>query len=270
MSVTLAFLFGLAIGSFLNVAIARLPKNQSVVHPRSRCPQCGREIRWYENIPVLSWLALRARCAGCGQRISAIYPLVELATAVIWALAYANYPGFAAARIAVFATVMLGIALTDLREYVIPDGFTVFGLGWCLGTAITGAMIGDTGPFAGPYDALIGACVGAGAVAIAGWLGEIAFRKEAMGFGDVTLMAVVGAAVGPARALLTIFIGALIGATAFLAIVYPIAWMRARGAGREFAPPLVPFGVFLTPAAVVTLLWGDDLVRWYNATMLGS
>ena len=268
MIVLVAALAGLAVGSFLNVCIARLPKNESVVSPGSRCPKCGRPIRWYENIPVVSWLALRGKCAGCGQPISPVYPLVELATGALWAAAFLSFPPFTALRVAAFATVLIGIAITDLQHYLIPDGFTVFGLVWVLATAVAGWVVGETVPFAGPYEALIGACVGAGAIAIAGWLGEVALKKEAMGFGDITLMAVVGAAVGPGRALLTVFVGALIGALVFLLVVYPITWMRSRRAGGAFAPPLVPFGVFLAPGALVTLLWGDDLIRGYQAMML--
>ena len=166
---------------------------------------------------------------------------------------------------AMVITVLLGIAITDMKRYLIPDGFTVFGLVWVIVTALIALFIGDNGPFAGAYDALLGACVGAGAIAIAGWLGELALKKEAMGFGDVTLMAMVGAAVGPNRALVTIFIGALIGAVIFLAVVYPISWMRAKRTGAEFDPPLVPFGVFLAPAAVVALLWGDQLINAYTS-----
>src|ERR1019366_10457670 len=142
----------------------------------------------------------------------------------------------------------------------VRDKFTVFGLIWVIGTAFVSLFTGGTEPFVGPYEAILGACVGAGAVAIAGWIGEITLKKEAMGFGDVTLMAMVGAAVGPNRALITIFLGALLGAVSFLGVVYPIAWMRARSAKREFSPPLIPFGVFLAPAAVIALLWGDRIV----------
>jgi leader peptidase (prepilin peptidase)/N-methyltransferase len=153
---------------------------------------------------------------------------------------------------------------------LIPDGFTVFGLLWILAAALVGAIVGETGPFAGAYDALIGACAGAGAIAIAGWLGELALKKEAMGFGDVTLMAVVGAAVGPGRALLTIFVGALLGAVGFVGIVYPIGYLRSRRAGVAFDPPLVPFGVFLAPAALLTLLWGYPVIAWYLQQIGGA
>jgi leader peptidase (prepilin peptidase)/N-methyltransferase len=307
-----AFLFGACIGSFLNVCIARWPENLSVVAPRSRCPGCGHEIAWFENVPIISWIALRARCRGCGQPISPIYPTVELLVACIWLSAVVAFGvTFTALRLAVFGTIMLGIAITDLKHYLIPDGFTVFGLLWGLAAAMIGFMIGETGPFAGPWDSVLGACVGAGAIATVGWLAEVALKREAMGFGDVTLMAVVGAALGPERTLLTIFVGALLGAIVFAIIVYPIAWWRARrgvrarvraarafrmtvwaglrrrraghaalessvggvahGRASDVKLPLVPFGVFLAPAAVVALLWGWSLLDWYlNRVMLAA
>jgi leader peptidase (prepilin peptidase)/N-methyltransferase len=215
------------------------------------------------------------------------YPIVELVVGLGW-LAAVWYFGltFSALRVAVFGTVLLGIAITDLKYYLIPDGFTVFGLLWGISTAIAAPFIETSPLFAGPWDALLGACVGAGAIAIAGWLGEAALKKEAMGFGDVTLMAMVGAALGPTRSLLTIFIGALLGALAFLLIVYPVtAWRRRNTAARvavggeegevgqteaETGAPLVPFGVFLAPAAMLTLLWGDALVRWYVGLIQGG
>jgi leader peptidase (prepilin peptidase)/N-methyltransferase len=219
-----------------------------------------------ENIPIFSWIFLRGKCRGRGMPISFQYPLVEIIVGLVWMLCYLHYDlSFTGARVAMLITVLLGIAITDMKRYLIPDGFTVFGLVWVMVTALISLFIGDNAPFAGAYDALLGACVGAGAIAIAGWLGELALKKEAMGFGDVTLMAMVGAAVGPHRALVTIFIGALIGAIVFLAVVYPISWMRAKKTGSEFDPPLVPFGVFLAPAAVVALLWGDQLINAYTS-----
>ena len=264
------FVLGACIGSFLNVCIARWPAELSVVAPRSRCPHCGHQIGWWENIPLLSWVILRARCHGCHARISSIYPAVELLVALGWLATFLVFgPTFTALRVAVLGTVLLGIAATDLRHYLIPDGFTVFGLLWGIATALAALALHETGPFAGAYDAIIGACAGAGVIAIAGWLGEAALKKEAMGFGDVTLMAVVGAAVGPARALLTVFVGATLAAIGFLLVVYPVAWARSRRRGAPFEPPLVPFGVFLAPAAMVTLLWGEKMIAWYLHSALG-
>jgi len=261
----IAFVTGAVIGSFLNVCVSRWPKELSVVAPRSRCPNCAHEIAWYENIPMLSWIALRARCHGCGQPISVMYPLVELAVALGWLGAVMAYgPGLTALRVAVFGTILFGVVLTDAMEYVIPDGFTAFGLVWAIVMAFAGVFVRETSPFASLYDSLTGACAAAGAIAIAGWLGEMFLKKEAMGFGDVTLMAMVGAHVGVARGLMTIFIGAALGAVTFLVVVFPVAWLRSRRAGKEFEPPLVPFGVFLAPAAMVALLWGDALLDWYG------
>lgn len=263
-----ALTWGALIGSFLNVCIARWPMELSVVAPRSRCPRCQRPITWYENIPVVSWVALRGRCRGCHLPISAQYPAVEIGVALLWLGAFATFPSpFTAIRVAVFATILAGVAVTDVLYYLIPDGFTVFGLGWVLATSVIAVFLGDAGGFAPPYEALIGACVGAGVISIVGWLGEVVLKKEAMGFGDVTLMAVVGAALGPPRTLLTVFVGATLGAVIFLAIVMPVVWVRSRRSGRPFAAPLVPFGVFLSPAALITLLWGNRLIAWYLARL---
>ena len=267
------FFVGLCSGSFLNVCVSRWPRDLSVVTPRSRCPQCGHQLAWFENVPLVSWLVLRARCRCCDEPISIRYPLGELAIGIVWALCVANFgPTFTALRLAVFLTILAGVALTDLEYYLIPDGFTISGLLWSIGTALAAPFFGDSLLFAGPYDALVGACAGAGVIAVIGWLGEAALKREAMGMGDMTLMAFVGAALGPSRAIATVFVGATIGAVAFLVVVYPFALVR-RGrvtpqtelalGGSVNAPihlPLVPFGLFLAPAAVVMLFWGDQLL----------
>lgn len=258
------FFLGASIGSFLNVCIARWPAEQSVVSPRSRCPRCGQGIAWYDNIPVVSWLLLRAKCRGCGLPISAQYPLIELAVGIIWVLSVWYYgPSLTALRLAFAATILLGVLMTDLMHYVIPDGFTLTGFLIGVLMPLVAFVVGEQGPFAGPWDALIGAFTGAGMIAVVAWLGEIAFRKEAMGQGDITLMAMIGAMVGPVRSLLTVFLAAGIGAVVFLGLVLPIGMLRARRAGTEFEPPLVPFGVFLAPAGIVALLWGDALIAAY-------
>ncbi len=263
-------LFGACFGSFLNVCVARWPAGLSVVRPASRCPKCEREIRWHENVPVFGWLRLGGKCAGCALPISVEYPIVEVTVALLWAgAAYLGGYGLDALRLATFATIMFGITLTDAKHYVIPDGFTVFGFFFVLITSVIAFFNGTPEQwFATPIDALYGACAGAGFIAIIGWLGEVALKKEAMGFGDATLMAVVGAAIGPTRAIITVFVAAALGASTFLLLVYPIGWLRAQRQGRAFEPPLVPFGVFLAPAAVVMLLGGHSLLDW-GGTLLG-
>jgi leader peptidase (prepilin peptidase) / N-methyltransferase len=268
------FLIGAAIGSFLNVCIGRWPDGLSVVKPRSRCPKCGHQITATENIPIISWLLLRGRCSGCGERISIQYPIVELLVGLMWLVAYFHFGlTVTALRVAVFATVLLGIAVTDAKHFLIPDGFTVFGLLFVILTGIAALYVGEAEPFARPWDAILGMCVGAGAISIVGWLGEVWLKRPAMGFGDVTLMAVVGAAVGPTRALLTIFIASVLAPLILLTIVYPLS---ARGLaddkgqtelaleeGGSWRRRELPFGVFLAPAALIALLHGDALIAWY-------
>ena len=275
----LAFVIGACVGSFLNVCITRWPHDLSVISPRSRCPRCERPITALDNVPIVSWLVLRGKCLGCRLPISPLYPAIELITGLGWVAAVLAFgPTFSALRVAVLATILLGIAVTDARHYLIPDGFTVFGLVWVFVTALIGTMLNQPSPFADPYDSLIGACAGAGAIAIAGWLGEVALKREAMGFGDVTLMAVIGAAVGPGRALLVVFVGAVIGVVAFVGVVYPLSRVRRAHSAPQFdlalgdapaALPHVPFGVFLAPAALATLLWGYELIGWYAGRMAG-
>ena len=269
-----AFIIGAVLGSFLNVCIARWPRDLSVIRPRSKCPYCGHQLAWFENVPLVSWLVLRGRCRCCEEPISIQYPLVELTVALGWMLAVWHFgPTVTAFRLAAFFTILLGVAITDVRHYLIPDGFTVFGLFFVLAASVVGLYLNEQGPFVGPYEALLGACAGAGLVAIVGWLGEVALRREAMGMGDVTLMAFAGAALGPTRAIITVFVGALIGAITFVAVVYPVARVRQTGyreqtelalGGSSFEAPLVPFGVFLAPAAFATLLWGDLVLAWLH------
>ena len=268
------FAVGACMGSFLNVCIGRWPEGLSIVKPRSRCTKCGHQIKATENIPLVSWLLLRGRCSGCGERISIQYPIVELLVGLLWLAAFLQFGlSFTAFRVAVLATVLLGISITDAKHFLIPDGFTVFGVFFVLLTSFVALYLGESFPFAGPWEAVLGMCVGAGAISIVGWLGEVWLKRPAMGFGDVTLMAVVGAAVGPTRALLTIFIGAVLAPIVLLGVVYPLSArgladdagqtelaLEARSGWRRRE---LPFGVFLAPAAVIALLWGDTIVAWY-------
>jgi leader peptidase (prepilin peptidase)/N-methyltransferase len=217
---------------------------------------------------------LRGRCSNCHQPISIQYPIVELLVGLLWLAAFLELGmTFTAFRVAVFATVLLGISITDAKYFLIPDGFTVFGLFFVLVTSIVALYFGESDPFVRPWDAILGMCVGAGAISIVGWLGEVWLKRPAMGFGNVTLMAVVGAAVGPTRSLLTIFIAAVLAPIVLLGVVYPLS---ARGLADDkgqtelaietsggWRKRELPFGVFLAPAALVALLAGDAIIAWY-------
>jgi leader peptidase (prepilin peptidase) / N-methyltransferase len=239
-----AGLFGTAIGSFLNVCVHRLPRGESVVTPRSRCPGCGHAIGWQDNIPVLSYLLLRGKCRGCGTRISVRYPLVELASGALWLAAVLVWGAeWQALVMAVFFTLLLGIALTDLSHYIIPDAFSIGGL--VIGLALAFLPGGLT-----IVQAAIGAVVGFGLLFLVAWVGEWIFRKPAMGGGDIKMMAMVGAFLGPIGVVLTIFLGALLGSLIF----GPISLKTGK---------LVPFGIFLALGALVTAVWGEPMIDWY-------
>ena len=241
-----AGLFGLMVGSFLNVCIVRLPADQSVVTPRSRCPNCGKPVEWHDNIPVLSWLLLRGKCRGCGEPIGLMYPLVELSVGLLWAVAMLRWGlTLEALKAALFGTLLLGIALTDARAYIIPNEFTWGGL--VIGLVLTAAAGLETLP-----PALLGAVVGFAILWIVGVVGKWVFKEEAMGGGDIKMMAMVGAFVGWQGVLLTIFLGALAGTAIFL----PLALV-----GRK---KLVPFGVFLALGAAVTYVVGPAIILWYR------
>jgi leader peptidase (prepilin peptidase) / N-methyltransferase len=200
-------LLGSALGSFLNVCILRWgaePK-QSVMHPPSRCPRCGHAIRWYENIPILSWVLLRGKCSGCGLAISPMYPVIEAATALIWGGAVALLgPTLVAVQLAVASTILLGIAVSDGRAFIIPHEFSLGG------TAIALAFAVWPDP-AGVADALRGALFGAGLVLLVGELTELVLGQEAMGGGDCALMGMVGAFFGWESVWPVLALGAFVG-----------------------------------------------------------
>jgi leader peptidase (prepilin peptidase)/N-methyltransferase len=244
-----AGVLGLAVGSFLNVCIGRLPKGESLIRPRSRCPRCGEPIAWFDNVPVISWLVLRGRCRACREPISWVYPALELTTAAIWVGLAALYgPTWHALQGAILFSILLAIALIDARHYLIPDALSLGGLG--AGLALSLLPGSPT-----PISALLGGALGFGVLFAVGVLGEWAFRKPAMGGGDMKMMAMVGAFLGPAGAMLTIFIGALAGTLIF----GPISLKTKKE---------VPFGVFLALGAAITFLFADVLVEGYRTMFL--
>ena len=245
-----ALLVGLAFGSFLNVCIVRLPHDGSLLRPPSSCPRCRARIAWYDNIPVVSWLLLRGRCRHCGESISAQYPLIELLVGVLWAAAALAWgPTLHALAGAVFGTILLGITVTDARHMLIPDEFTWGGLVLGLAMALAGG-----GPAL--VQALLGAAAGFALLYAIAAIGEWVFKEEAMGGGDIKMMAMVGAFVGWPGVLLTVFLGALLGTLIFV----PLTLRKKR---------LVPFGVFLALGAAAAFIAGDAIVTWYSEFLRG-
>lgn len=267
---------GAAVGSFLNVVVARVPQGMSVVRPRSRCPRCGAAIAWHDNVPVLSWLLLRGRCRACRERISLRYPLVEAATAVVAALAVGRHglSGSAAAELAFVAT-LLALGLIDLDTWLLPHALT-----WpLLAGGIACAALGAA-PAGSASASLLGAGLGFAAFATVALVGRLAFRREAMGFGDVWLLAGLGAFLG-VKALLPVVLlaslqGVLVGVVLGMMGRLPRgdappaaapAEGEASGADDDWVPPrnAVPFGPFLVAGALEWLYLGDVLARWLPA-----
>lgn len=265
-----AAVFGLVFGSFLNVCIARLPLHQSVVTPRSRCPQCEQPIAWYDNIPVVSYFLLRGRCRGCRSRISAVYPVVELATAGLFAAAFAEF-GFSPyfIKAIIFSMLMIVVFFTDINLRIIPHSVTISG-------AILGVIFSQFVPVneglmswiferagvtaAAPVLSLAGAV--AGALFGAGLLYGVAWclrrfgnrEKEYLGFGDVMLMLMVGAFLGIPLVYVTILFGSLAGTLIAVAL-------RARRTGYRGYE--WPYGSFLAAAGIFALFYGQRLIDAY-------
>ncbi len=244
-----AGVLGASIGSFLNVCVDRWPGGRSVLSPPSRCDSCGAPVRWFQNIPLVSYLALRGQCAACNIRLTLQYPLVEVAVALIWAGMAAQWGAAAeTVRGGLLLTILLGIALTDARTYVIPDQFT-------LGGAALGLLLAPLPDGPTLAEAAIGAAIGFGFLWIVAVVGKFFLGKDAMGGGDVKMMAMAGAFLGPAGAVITLFAGALVGSVIF----GPVSLRTGR---------LVPFGIFLALGAGIAYGWGDALAGWYLDTVL--
>jgi leader peptidase (prepilin peptidase)/N-methyltransferase len=269
-----AALFGLIIGSFLNVCIVRIPGRKSVVMPSSACPNCGVAIRPWDNIPVVSWLLLQGKCRGCKTKISAMYPVVELLTALLfWACYCAFGLTTEALKWAIFSALMIVLVFTDLRERILPDVVTYSGFAAGLllslvtkpsdGTALWLANRMFAFPPPVPVislgDALCGAAFGSGLL----WLvAELYFRlrgREGMGLGDVKMMLMAGAFLGLKRTLLTILAGSVLGS------LLGLAFMLARRKESDYE---LPFGSFLGVAAVLVMFFGTPVVNWYLSLMM--
>ncbi len=292
--------FGLCLGSFLNVCIYRLPRGLSVVHPRSACPECRQQIHFYDNVPVLSWLLLGGRCRFCRTQISPRYALVELLTGALFVACFLQFGlTLAGLKWCCFGFLLLGLIFTDAETKLLPDKLTLTGL--ALGVGFSGFVpVNDlasqflpglvTMPLSSDassrlfsvLDAVLGALAGASFIY---GVGEIYFRArgiEGMGFGDVKLMAMIGAFLGLKLTVFTMFAASITGSLFGVATLLLVWWRRTQRRMRRLHEDRrharqrawqsarmvlrfyqMPFGVFLGGMALVALFFGDSFLRWY-------
>jgi leader peptidase (prepilin peptidase)/N-methyltransferase len=280
-----AFFFGACIGSFLNVCIYRIPADQSIVTPGSHCA-CGQPIAWYDNIPVLSWFILRGKARCCGRPYSFRYAFVELLTAALFLACWLHFPPAKAVCGMGFVSVLIAATFIDLDHMIIPDVFT-------LGAGLVGVLLSFLVPALHGFHgdiylidslrsgtaALLGLLVGSGLVVWIALLAEMALKKEAMGFGDVKFVGMIGAFCGWQGAVFAVFGGAIVGTVWF---VLALLWQKLSGKASAIAPPSetpegeaaplgfgmhVPFGPMLAIAGLLYFLFFSPWVAGYFASL---
>ena len=252
--VALAFLYGAIVGSFLNVCIYRIPKGIEVVRTPSHCPSCGQRIPWFRNIPILSWLILRGRAACCGARISFRYLLIELAGASITAYLFATL-GLSLELLAawIFSSFLLVLAATDWETWRLPNILTLPGIILGLAFAFAGVRLGLV-------DAALGVLAGGGGFLAIALFYRLVRKQEGMGMGDVKLMGMIGAFLGWLKTLLVAFLGSL------LALAFSIFIIARSSSGGKTK---LRHGTFICVAALIALLWGDEIIAWYVGLVFG-
>lgn len=240
---------GLWVGSFLNVVIYRLPRGLSVVKPRSRCPTCGTMIRWYQNLPLVSFVFLRGRCASCGARISWRYPLVEAVTAAFFVVAYLTTGLRVHLPLVWFLlSACVAIFFIDVDFQIIPDKITLPGIA-------LGLVFAALTPEIGWVNGFIGTVAGGGGFWLVAAMGDFVFKKQSLGGGDIKFAAMAGAFMGWQK-LIVILLGASVLALLWLGV----ARLAVRGKVRSHQ---IPFGPYLAAASVVAFFFGDELIRFY-------
>ena len=243
-----SFLLGLILGSFINVCLCRIPLKQSIIHPSSKCPQCGEKIRFYDNIPLISYIALLGKCRHCRQPISIRYPIVELLMGFLSIALFNRYHlSYQYFLFLIFSTSLVIIGLIDLRHQIIPDIISLPGILFGLAVSIIFSHITW-------YDSLIGIIGGGGVFYLVAYVFERLTGKEGMGGGDIKLLAMIGAWMGwkavPFVILFSSLIGIIIGGGSLLLL-------------RQGLQTKIPFGPFLALGALLYLFFGSDFVSWY-------
>ena len=249
---TYASLLGLVVGSYLNVVAYRLPRGQSTVAPRSRCPSCQEVIRAHDNIPVLSFLLLRGRCRHCGARISLRYPLVESLTGLLFLACYLTFGNQPSTLIAaLFCSLLVVLALTDLDHLLLPNRITYPGI--VAGVALSPLAVWTTFP-----SSIWGAILGAGLLLLLIGLWYLARGELGMGLGDPKMLAMIGAFLGLSKVLLCLLVASLLGT-----LVSGVLFLRGRaGLGTK-----LPFGLYLAVAGGLGLFFGTPVISWYASLL---
>jgi len=243
------FLVGLIVGSFLNVCIWRLPRGESIIYPGSHCPLCSAPIRWYDNIPLFSFLLLGGRCRSCGGRISLHYPLVELLTGLLFIAIYWSFGlSYQTLIYILLASSLITVGFIDLEKKIIPNLITLPGVGLGLIFSLFSAHLS-------PKDSLLGAIFGGGILLLVGIFGKALFKKPAMGGGDVKLAAMIGAFLGWRQILLVLFLSFLLGAV----IGTTVELIKGTlSKGRQ-----IPFGPYIALSGLVAVFFSKDLINLY-------
>ncbi|HIJ80489.1 MAG TPA: prepilin peptidase [Desulfuromonadales bacterium] len=243
-----AFVFGMVTGSFLNVCICRMPKDESVVSPPSHCPACGYQIRWYDNIPLLSYIFLGGKCRGCQTRISIQYPLVELLNGALTLLLFLRFgPTLAFAVLFMFSSALVVITFIDLEHQIIPDEISLSGI--VIGFVFSFFLKGHTW-----LNSLLGILLGGGSLLLVAYGYQMLTGKEGMGGGDIKLLAMMGAFLGWKSIPFIIFTSSLMGS------VIGISLMLSQKKDSKLA---IPFGPYLALGALLYIFYGPPLIRWY-------
>ncbi len=252
----LVFLVGACIGSFLNVCIHRIPREESIVHPRSRCPSCRQPIAWYDNVPVLSYFVLRGRCRHCRTPISARYALVEMLTAVLFVAVWNRY-GYDA-RTPVYLVMVSGLLLgtfVDLEHYLIPDRVSLGGMvTGLLFSVLVPSLQGEAEMGPALLKSVIGLIAGSGSLFLVAEAGRRILKKDAMGLGDVKLLGGIGAYLGWGGVIFTVLISSLVGSLVGVGLIV---------AGKREWQSRLPYGPFLALGALIWILGGQGWWRWY-------
>ena len=251
------FAFGIVLGSFLNVCIGRIPKGESIVHPRSHCPHCLSPIAAYDNIPLLSYVLLRGHCRACAQRISIRYLAVELLTGILTLALYYEFGiGYEFFVTLLLSATLIIISFIDLDVRIVPDIISLPGIAVGLAISVLGYFFigSDAGLVPSPLSSMIGIIAGGGFLLATAWIYEKLTGVEGMGGGDIKLLAMIGAFLGWPAVPVTLFVASLIGS------IVGLACMFITGAGRRLA---LPFAPFLCSGALIFVFVGDEIIRFY-------